>query len=136
MAPRFVNPHFVAESTQIVSRADLEDAYNVSREDVVEDHDAIATLENLLKRSLGEFQAENAEPLIEHKKKKRKKEHKTHTAESPPETRPRDAEDVLVCRFAFDTSGRNTAYLFLAFRLLSKAPKLVSLKPKPAPEIM
>lgn len=111
MAPRFVNPHFVADSTQIVSRADLEDAYNVSREDVVEDHDAVATLENLLKRSLGEFQAENTEPLIEHKKKKRKKEDKTHTAESPPETRPRDAEDVLVCRFASETPGGNTAYL-------------------------
>lgn len=118
--PRFANPHFVQESTQIVSRADLEADHDVPHEEADEDdQDVVQALENILKRSLGDFQVGQAEPERQQKRRKKseaeaREEEKEHTSQQG------DSKEVEV----------------VEFRLLSKAAKAVSLKPKPAPQII
>jgi hypothetical protein len=53
MIPRFANPHILQQSTQIVSRADLEVEHNVPHADEDDNQDdAISALEAILKRSI------------------------------------------------------------------------------------
>ncbi|EKM58388.1 uncharacterized protein PHACADRAFT_193507 [Phanerochaete carnosa HHB-10118-sp] len=121
--PRFANPHFVEQFTQLVSRADLEAEHDVPHE--VEDGDqaVVKTLENILKRSLGEFQVCRAEPErgdARHKKRQRKNKTRDDEKTEPATRQQMYDEQVEV----------------VEFRLLSKATKAVSLKPKPAPQIV
>ena len=81
--PRFSNPHFVQQSTQIVSRADLEAEHDVSHEDAEDDdNDVLQALENILKRSLGDFHVGQADPESDGgRDKKRRKKSKTKDSE-------------------------------------------------------
>ncbi|PSS36888.1 hypothetical protein PHLCEN_2v1247 [Hermanssonia centrifuga] len=96
MLPRFANPHFLNQSTQIVSRADLDNIRDVIRHEPEEDDDGIvATLETLVKRSLGDFQVmsakqENTSP--ERKRKRRKIESDDGKDDAQAAT-----EDEVVC---------------------------------------
>lgn len=79
MVPRFVNPHLLQQSTQTVSRADLEN--DVSAPEVKNDDLAVvSTLENMLKRSFGDFQDGSLSPAlaedstVRRKKYRRRKE--------------------------------------------------------------
>ena len=80
MIPRFSNPHYLQQSTQLVSRADLEAEHDVPHLDVEEEYedDAVSTLENILKRSLGDYNASHSTDVAsedsERQKKRRKKD--------------------------------------------------------------
>ncbi|GJF00052.1 hypothetical protein PsYK624_163290 [Phanerochaete sordida] len=124
LIPRGSNPHALQQTTQIVSRADLEAEHNVPHaEHKDDDRDVVKALERMLKRSLGDFQLGQAE--VEHtdeRHKKRRRKSKTGASEEAaaaagPEEQTKEAEIV-------------------EFRLLSKSTKAVSLKPKPAPKII
>lgn len=56
MIPKFSNPHLLRQATQSVSRADLDAEHDIHEADSVNDNgNDVAVLENILKRSLGDF---------------------------------------------------------------------------------
>ncbi|KAK7690645.1 hypothetical protein QCA50_005744 [Cerrena zonata] len=113
MTPRFSNPHLLVETARHVSRAEIyaePDDEGMVSDHVTVDNNALASLESILKRSLGDFQLDV--PSTEGPKKKRRKTKAAESEESKPEG-------------------------VVSFRLLSssKEPKLVSLLPPPRPKI-
>lgn len=75
---RFSNPQFMQQSTQIVSRADLDAEHDVPHEEVEnDDQDVVQALESMLKRSLGDFQTSRVEHAGDERQKKRRKKNKT-----------------------------------------------------------
>ena len=102
----------------------------------------LALMEVLARKSLPSTETDaqsrkrnRGEEELQEKKKKRKKDHKPSASEAPPEPQPEVPEDT-VRRSNLDLYDPSITHLCLAFRLFSKATKLVSLKPKPPPEIM
>lgn len=137
MIPRFANPFALQQSTQIVSRADLDsDHESVSgTDDTGPNSETVALLENMLKRSLGNVDASHeSEP----RKKRRKKVDAEDAVPAGSSSHTLDGveyneSDEAVGKFCF--SFYFWCLIFAEFRLLSTSTKLVSLKPKPAPEI-
>jgi len=74
MIPKFTNPHLRVQSTQIVSRHDLHaDGIEGKDEPVQDGANALATLETLVKRSLGEFQLQQGPEEDTKRKRKRRR---------------------------------------------------------------
>lgn len=72
MAPKFANPHLFTQATQIVSRADLDaEDDKPGQSEEAGDADYAAELEQLLVRSLGDFQPDRHQSG-ERKRKTRK----------------------------------------------------------------
>ena len=78
MLPKFSNPYSRVQSLQIVSRHDLVPDGVEDHSEPLQDDEALAVLETLVKRSLGEFYSQNAAEehagTSERKRKRRKVE--------------------------------------------------------------
>ncbi|CAL1716616.1 unnamed protein product [Somion occarium] len=120
MVPRFSNPHLLTETARHVSRAEI---YAEPEEDLTHTHHAelevtaLASLESIVKRSLGDIQLNNLDAIQdEPKKKRRKTKHVSTDVDMDASTMGNDA---------------------IPFRLLSSAkePTLVSLQPRPPPPV-
>lgn len=88
MIPRFANPHLLVETARHVSRAELyaePDEEEVPSATTINGAgvNALASLESLLKRSLGDIQMDI--PSSSEPKKKRRKTQVTSDEESKPE---------------------------------------------------
>ncbi|TCD61656.1 hypothetical protein EIP91_008125 [Steccherinum ochraceum] len=131
MIPKFTNPHLRASNTHIVSRDDLIVETVEEHEGPVQDEDALSTLEVLIKRSLGEFQAQNGVDSSEGSSERARKRKRTIVKETDEE-RKLDASNEAVESILRYLPG---VLDLKAFRLVSKSrtPFLLSLKPKPAP---
>lgn len=100
MIPRFSNPHSLQQSTQLVSRADLEVDHDVAHTEVDGDESTVFALERVLKRTLGDFRVDPLAPPEEHGRRKRKKT-ETETATGAGIADP--AEEQPIGQFAFQS---------------------------------
>jgi hypothetical protein len=77
MAPKFSNPHLLRQTTQPVTRADIDAEHDLEESGDVSSGNILA-LENILKRTLGEFQLSLVQDPpskdVEHKRKRLKVE--------------------------------------------------------------
>ncbi|KAJ3547269.1 hypothetical protein NM688_g5418 [Phlebia brevispora] len=111
MIPRFANPYLLGQETEIVSRAAI-GALDDDDDDLPEhevDKQCLAVLERIVKRFLGDIDGSEFAD-VEGRKKKRKI-HSDHV----------------------DDSG--SSEVAIPFRLFSSSTSLISLKPKPPPEL-
>lgn len=86
MIPRFANPHLLIEETEIVSRAAIDANQDLPHSEVEDqDDEALATLQRIIKRSLGDFHISqdgfNASP--EPKRKRRRVESVNEPGDDP-----------------------------------------------------
>ncbi len=82
MLPRFVNPHTVSQSTLTISRDQLYENSDDNEIPKDPDVDALATLEKLVKRSLGGYHSDVFDDSVEpRRKKKRRRIEGGHEAE-------------------------------------------------------
>lgn len=91
MVPKYSNPHLIAQTTHTVSRAQLGRDDDSDHDRAIEGTSSdILLLENLLKRSLGDFQADlvaqvdSTAAAKPEKTKRRKTTHEVPVSESDP----------------------------------------------------
>ena len=96
--PKFANPHFLAQSTQVVSRADLdkgEDELHIVPQEP--DEQDVVKLEKILKQSLGDLHL-SPQPTDTRKHKRRKLEKETGKDEKTADV---GEESLSVCAFYY-----------------------------------
>ena len=94
MLPKFSNPHLRTRISQIVSRQDLVAEETEERDEPIQNEETLAVLENLVKRSLGEFELQNGSEQPEERSQRRKKRRKLEVdAEGDVK------EDQAICEF-------------------------------------
>ena len=138
MIPRFTNPHGLLEDVQVVSRAVIDAEHDVPSVEHEDDNaDALAVLERIVKRSLQDVDlpaiGEGGGADGPHRMKKRRKlDTKTDDMVVTGNSLPEESVRAFIhsgCKHdrihAFDS----------AFRLVGHSPRLLSLRPKPPPEI-
>lgn len=93
MIPRFANPHTYSQSTSYVSRGELYTDSNVNEDANVAEEGVLSVLEQLVKRSLGEYISDHVdipkEPTERKKKRRRVEENRMEVKPSGLQTTDR-----------------------------------------------